>query len=161
MTKTFCVDTFKCVALGFFAGIFLLAAVALWCVGSWAAGGVFLALALVYAFFSARNGARVTIGPKGVSRKFLWFPPQAYTWDQLAEVGVFGTKLFHKKDSAKVGSLYLYFSDKAMTEDERFQMVLRWPPKQIYCVFAQPRLEQVQYFWDNKIASYNAGELKV
>ena len=155
VNKTFAVIT------ALFAAVFLLAAVSLFLVGSWIGGGVCVLLAAIYVGIASRYGAVVRIEASGISRRALFRPRESYTWDELAEVGVFGTRLFHKAASKKTGTLYLYFSTEAMTEEERFNMVLKWPPKQLYFLFTQRNLELVQYFWDQKIVGFNTGDLRL
>lgn len=160
MSRDIPVNRFYAVVTGFFAALFLLAALSLLLVGSWAGGGVCALLAAVYAAVSVRYGAVVHIDAGGVSRRRMFRPEERYAWAELKEVGIFGSRLFHKAGSDKVGTLYLYFSAEAMTEDERFSMVLKWPPQQIHFLFDRRHLELVQYFWGREVVSFNTGSLR-
>lgn len=161
MSGKICVDFVKCVLLSLFSGCFLLCAAALLCTGSPAAAAACLIFSSIYLLGAVLNGAAVQIGPEGISRRILWFTPKCYYWDQLEEIGVFGTKLFHRQNSDKVGTLYMYASTEAMTEEQRFRMVLRWPPKQIYFAFNASHLELIRCFWTKDIVGYNVGELRL
>lgn len=149
------------IIMAFFAAVFLLSGVCLMLVGSWIGGAVCILLALVYLCVSAMYGAVVHIDAKGVSRKILFCPKESYTWEELREVGVFGSRVLKQEASNKVGTLYLYVSTQAMTDEERFNMVLRWPIRQIHFVFSPRNLELVQYFWNQKIETFNTGDLRI
>lgn len=159
MSKNITVDPVKCVLLALFAGCFLISALALMTVGSRIAALLCLALAFVYLAGAAANAAVVHVDEQGISRRLLWFPPKSYRWDELHEVGVFGTKLFNRRDPSKVGTLYLYVSKEPLTDDQRFNMVLRWHFKQIYFAFQPSLLTLIRRFWGGKIVGYNVGDL--
>lgn len=161
MSRDIPVNRSYAVITAFFAAMFLLAAVSLLLVGSWISGGACVLLAALYVVISARYGAVIHVDARGVTRRMLFRPEEYCAWADLKEVGVFGSRLFHKADSEKVGTLYLYFSIEPMTEDERFSMVLKWPPKQIHFLFDPRHLELVQYFWTKEIVSFNTGGLRL
>ena len=159
MSRKIRVDSVKCAFLSLFSGCFLIFALALLCADRPAGAMICLIFSVVYLLGAALNGALVRIDSSGISRCILWLPPQYYRWEQLAEIGVFGTKLFNLRNRNNVGTLYMYFSTGAMTEEQRFRMVLHWPPKQIYFSFKSSHLELVRYFWEKDIVGYNVGEL--
>ena len=159
MQQTFRVDSLKAILLTVFGGCFLLSALALITVGSCFAGVVCLLVTLLYLGGAVKNAAVICIDKNGISKKVLWFTPRGYTWTQIREVGVFGTKLFNQKNPKKAGTLYLYCSSQVMTDNERFKMILNWPPKQIYFAFSPTALEVIRCFWGHKITEYNIGEL--
>lgn len=159
MVKTVRVDKIKCTLLALSSLLFLICALALFMSGSPVPAALCLLLAFIYAAAAAFNGATVRIDSDGVSRRILWFPAQACRWDEMKEVGVFGTKLFNRRNPSKTGTLYLYVSKQNMTDDQRFQMVLRWPPKQIYFAFHSADLELIRRFWPRDIVGYNVGDL--
>lgn len=161
MSGKFFVDKLKFVVLSAFALVFLLCAAALWLADSRAAAGGCVLLAAVYLYFAAQNAAQILVDGTGVSRSFLWFAPTHCSWDELREVGVFGNKVFNRSDPKKTGSLYIYFSPQKMTADERFNMILRWPPKLIYFSYSRQALDLVRYLWNRELVGYNIGELKL
>lgn len=159
MSKIVHVDRVKWAALSAFSALFLVCSLSLFLVGNLVASVFCLFLAFVYAAAAALNGARICINADGISRRILWFPSKFFRWSQLQEVGVFGTKLFNQRNPNKTGTLYLYFATQAMTDDQRFQMVLRWPPRQIYLAFHPDDLELIRLFWNGDIIGYNVGNL--
>ena len=81
-------------------------------------------------------------------------------WDDIKEVGIVGTKVFNGKKNEKCGSLYLYFCKKGMNAEERFDMCLKWPPKEcIYLHFENKKFDYIQSKWNKKIVTYNVGNL--
>lgn len=154
------VNKANALVMTFFAAVFLLAGVCLMLVGSWIGGAVCILLTLIYLCISAMYGAVVHIDANGISRKVLFRPKESYAWKELREVGVFGSRILKRETSNKVGTLYLYVSTQAMTEEERFNMVLRWPVRQIHFVYSPRSLELVQYYWNQKIETFNTGSLR-
>lgn len=161
MSANVTVNKSSAVIMAFFAAVFLLAGISLFLVGSWVGGSICVVLMLVYLGIAAMYGAVVHIGPEGVSRKMLLLPREHHSWEELQEVGVFGSKVLKQEGSSRVGTLYLYFSTKAMTDQERFDMVLKWPIRQIHFVFSQRSLGLVQYYWTKKIDTFNTGDLRI
>ena len=91
-------------------------------------------------------------------------PIKTYSWDQIKEVGVVGTKVFNGTGkNKKPGRRYIYFSPEELDEDSRFQMTLEWPPSReiLYCIYTKYHAEYVQLLWQKPIATYNAGDLFV
>lgn len=143
----------------FFAAAFLLAGLALMSVGSWVGGMVCILMVPVYLCLCAMYGAVVHIGQEGITRRIFLLPAKHCAWDELQEVGVFGSNILKCDKTGRPGTRYLYFSTKAMTSDERFDMVLKWPVRQIHFVYSPRALEIVQYYWDKPIINFHAGEL--
>lgn len=143
----------------FFAAAFLLAGLSLMTVGSWIGGMVCISMALVYLCLCAVYGAVVHIGQEGITRRIPLLPAKHYTWDELQEVGVFGSNILKSGKSGKPGTRYLYFSTNAMTSQERFDMVLKWPVRQIHFAYSPRALEIVQYYWGKPVINFHAGDL--
>ena len=124
--------------------------------------GIFGALTLIYAAVALEQGAVITVGPEGVERHVLGVLRKRLRWDQIGEIGVGGTRVLRDPDSKRVGTLYLYFSEKALTEEERFQLLLRWPHwNQCYLLFSHARVRAVQMLWDREIQTCNVGDLSL
>lgn len=161
MTRQVMVNRTMAVLQAFFSLMFLIAALALYAVKSWAGGTLFLAMAFLYLLLAAMYSAVVRIDAEGISRKVWFLPSESYSWKEVQEVGVFGSKALKQRNSKKVGTLYFYFSTQRMTEDERFAMILKWPTRKIHFLFDRRSLEIVQYYWDGEINTCNVGELKL
>lgn len=122
---------------------------------------VFLAVAALFLAVSLVFGATVTLDESGVRRSVLGRVTRSLTWEEIAEVGVAGTKVFNRGSPKKTGSLYIYFSPAAMTEEERFEMILTWPPRdKLFLLHNKKRMDAVQLLWNSKVQTYNAGDLQ-
>lgn len=154
MKKKYYADALKCGILAATALAFLIFAIALFCVASYYPAIACLLLCGLYGYAAALNGVQIEIHADGIRRRFLCFPARETSWREIREVGVCGSKLWRGP-----GTLYLYLSTERLTEEERFRMVLRWPPKQIWLRYKADRLNALLPFWTEKIVLYNAGDL--
>jgi len=159
MSMNVIVNKTHAIIMAFFAAVFLLAGLSLITVGSWIGGTVCVLMVLVYLYLCAMYGAVVHIGREGVTRRIPLLPAKHYTWDELQEVGVFGSNILKSGKSGKPGTRYLYFSTNAMTSQERFDMVLKWPVRQIHFAYSPRALEIVQYYWEKPVINFHAGDL--
>lgn len=117
---------------------------------------------LLFTAVAMLNGAIVTVDERGVTRQILFLRPRFLGWGDVREIGVCGTKLFLKFKEDWVGTRYIYISPRALDEKSRFDMVLRWPPReQIYLTWTQGRLSAIQRRWSGKIEKYNAGDIRL
>jgi len=160
MKKTYLVDPFKAavsIATVLFSLMIVISLIIIHRLGS---AAVFLLVGLLFVKPMLTYAASVCVDQEGI-RCFL--PRKAlktFTWDEIEEVGVAGTKLFTRKDSGNTGSLYIYVSKTAFTDEDRFDMMLHWPPKDlIYLTYSKQRLDEIQMRFSRKIQTYNAGEL--
>ena len=123
---------------------------------------VFLLLALQFPAISCRYRSRVRIGKDGIELKFLFFRRRYLPWEEVKEVLVAGTRVMNRGNTKKCGTLYLIFSPKEMNDDERFQTMLKWPPKdKIYLKFTKDRLMDAQWFYSAPVSRYNIGMLDI
>ena len=160
MKKTYLVDTFKAavsIATILFSLIIVISLIILHRFGSAAA---FFLVGLVFIKPMLTYGASVSVDQTGVRCFLPWKTLQAFTWDEIGEVGVAGTKLFTRKDAKNTGALYIYLSKTAFTDEERFDLMLNWPPKNlIFLTYSKQRLDEIQMRFSNKIQTYNAGDI--
>lgn len=126
-----------------------------------AAGIVFTVILLIFAYIVFLYGCVLKVSSDGVQKVFLFIPLKFLTWDEIAEIGVIGTKIFNggffKK---KPGRRYIYISEKEMDGDSRFKMALEWPPHGsiMYCIYNKENFDTFQFRWSNTIVKYNAGD---
>ena len=162
MKKDYLADPGKmavCAATG--AGMLVLA-YAMLSVDKFLPALVFVGIALLYFTAAAWTGARIVWDEKGVSQYILGKKVHSLAWDEVAEVGVAGLRVFNQGAPQKTGRLYLYFSKEVMTDDMRFQMILRWPPRdKIYLLYQADRLDSLRLYWTGKIETYNEGDLEL
>lgn len=122
----------------------------------------FFGIALLFLKVSFTTGAKITISPEGITRSVLGKATKTLTWDEITEVGVAGSRIFNKGSKEKCGTLYIYFSKTPMDDQERFQMMLKWPPKdKLYLQYDQYRMDFIQALYNQKVHTYNTGSLKV
>lgn len=153
MKRRFYADPFKCAMLTTTALAFVLFAAALFYTASLFSAIVCLLFACVYGYGAAVNGIRLEFTADGIQRHFLCLPPNLIPWKEIREVGICGARLWRGP-----GTLYLYLSPSQMTEEERFQMVLRWSPKELRLRYHPPCLDALSPFWEGKIELYNTGK---
>lgn len=162
MNKRFLSDPFK-FAVGLLCSIFLLVmGICMFLIQRWVSAVVFILLSLIYAAVAAFYGAVIHISSTGITKTMFGFKTKELIWSDVAEIGVAGTKIFNRRRPEKTGSLYIYISETVMTEQERFDMMLKWPPfNKIFFVYNNKRLNAVQLHWSSKIQTYNAGDLRL
>lgn len=147
--------TISAVVCGF---CLIMAGILLWLARPGSAA-VFGVIALIYGIMTASYGSMVTVGPRGIHRRLFGITTWEKTWEEIGEVGICGTRVFKDPKSKNVGTLYLYFSPEAMDEKQRFDMILKWPPKEkCFLLYNFERMRTVQMLWDSKIETYNAGD---
>lgn len=125
----------------------------------WAGLVVFGLIALIYLAVGLWDLSIVAWDGEGVSRRLFGITLKRLPWPAVGEVGVMGTRVFNRKKPQKTGRMYIYFSEKPMTEKERFEMMLSWPPvKRIYLLYQADRLESLRRRWSGVIITYNTGD---
>lgn len=106
-------------------------------------------------------GATVTVDEEGIRSSFLGKTRLSMRWDEIGEIGVAGSRLFNNKNGEKPGFLYIYVSPSSMTDEERFQMMLKFPPKdKIFFSYSKESIFAVQMRWSSKIQTYNSGNVR-
>lgn len=119
----------------------------------------FLVIAAIFAFLFFQNAATITVTDASVSRSFLGLGKKAVPWSDIQELGLIGENVFSRK-KAKAGHKYIYFSPKKLTEKERFDMIVKWPPKKmLYVEYQEKTLEYTMTIWGKELKSYNAEDL--
>lgn len=118
----------------------------------------FIGICLLFSLTAFYNGSRITVCVDGIYCSWAGIKKRFIPWDSMKEIGVFGSRLFPAGKN-RTGTLYIYFSAQAMTEEERFQMVLHGPPKdKIVLQYTKERMEAVQLLWSSEIQTCNAGD---
>lgn len=118
----------------------------------------FIAIALVYAYTAVKNGSFIEVSDEGVRCRVFRKVLAKYTWDEIREIGVVGSRAF--SNGKHTGTLNIYISKTKLSEHDRFDLVLAWPPKdKLYLTYNKARMEAIQLRYSNKIQTYNAGDL--
>ena len=160
MEQRFIVNKFKCIASAVSSVTFVLLAGAVLFIHRPGSALIFLVLGLIFGFIAVQSGSVLQLNEEGVTRLLLGHTTAKIRWDEIKEIGVAGTKVFNRSHPEKAGSIYIYFSPVQMDEDERFQMMLRWPPSNcLYMTYNQDRFHAVQGHWNSHIEIYNVGDL--
>lgn len=156
------VDPFKfAVSLGTCAVSLVMALCMLLALSRPGSAAVFLAIALLFLLVASTYGARIRVCDEGVERVSLFGRvTRRLDWQAVREVGVAGTSVFRKDDRKHPGTLYIYFSERKLTEPERFDLMLRFPPKDmLYCTYNRQRIEAIQLRFSGKIETFHAGDV--
>lgn len=123
---------------------------------------IFLVIALLYLGVGIWNASKIYWDVEGVSRKVFGIRVKLIPWSEIQEVGIMGTKVFNRKNPMKTGRMYIYFSEKTLSDKERFSLMLRWPPlNKIYLLYQADRVEALRYCYTGKIETYNVGGLEL
>lgn len=123
---------------------------------------VFALISLPFFLIAFRYGSVVKVGKDGVSLSFLGIKRRFISWKNMAEVDVIGSKVLNRNNTKKCGTLYLIFSPEKLDDEKRFDMMLKWPPKdKIYLKFTKDRLMDLQWFYSNPVEKYNIGMLDI
>ena len=128
-----------------------------------ARGLLFLVPALPFLYVAYLYGAAVEVLPGEIRVIRFGKVARSLPWPEVAEMGVAGTRVFNRNHPSKTGALYIYFSPVRLGEEERFQMALKWPPKeQIYLLYTKERMDSIRPLWFGKVEKFNTGpDLKV
>lgn len=121
---------------------------------------IFFIIALLFILLSITYGTRISITEAGISSSIFGKVKKSISWDKIEEVNVAGTHLFNLGNKNNPGTIYIIFSEEKLSDDQLFAVLLRWPPKKrIYLKYTKERLDMIQFYWSNKIRSYNIGKL--
>ena len=155
---------------------------------AWLPAAVFIAIAVVFSFVLVRCGSTVHIDAERITLAFLGLTRRTLPWSEVREVGLIGENVFnqrggrasHKTASeeamessapgqgftdqvpkrVKTGDKYVYFSPVSMNADERFTMIVKWPPRrQIYAIYSEKLLAYVMAVWGRELETYNVEDL--
>ena len=122
-------------------------------------GLLFLLPALPFIYVAWLYGSVVEIREDEIRVLRAGRNARSLSWAETAEMGVLGTKVFNRSNPEKTGTMYIYFSPVALDEDSRFQLALKWPPKeQIYLLYTKERMDYIRPLWEGKVQKYNTGK---
>ena len=127
---------------------------------AWLPAAVFLAVAALFGFVLVRYGSVLHIDDEKLELKFLGQSRKAMPWSQVREVGLIGENVFNHEKKKKTGDKYLYFSPVKLDADERFQMIVKWPPKdKLYAEYSEKLLAYALAIWGKEFETYNVEDL--
>lgn len=160
MEHRFCVHPFK-LALSLGCSLFFaLMGGFMFPMGRWGSATIFLILAFIFGGVALLAGSMVHVSEKGLRRTTLGIKTKELSWAQVAEVGITGTKVFNQRHPEKTGSMFIYFSETHLTDEDRFNLMLKWPPMdKLYLLYTPQRFHAIQMLWDAKVETYNVGDL--
>lgn len=158
MTHSYCIAPFKLAVSGLTSIVSFLMAGVQFYAKDWAGAVLFLIIALLFLAVAVINGSVITVDPSGIRKRFLSFSLGSLSWEEVAEVGVIGTRVFFRRPN-RTGTRYIYFSPEPLDENKRFRLALEWPPRKgFYLQYTEKRLEAVHLLWTKEIETYNAGD---
>ena len=160
-SQTFRVNTLKFVAaLGTSLVCLTLGLCMLFALARPLSAAVFIGIGALFLPICATYGASLRIDDEGVTRLNLFGRKTRFLpWREIAEIGVAGSRVLGRGDKKKnPGTLYIYFSENEMTEQQRFETMLHFPTKGLlFTTYSQAKIEAVQLRWSSRIATYNSG----
>jgi hypothetical protein len=160
MKYHYIVNPFKGIIAIIFAFIFFISGGAMFSIYQPLPAVLFITIGIVYTISAVMNGTVVHVDKKGINKSVFGIVTMMFQWEEINELGVCGTNVFHKHHPKKTGTLYIYISKNKLDEQERFDMILKWPPKdKIYFVYTKKHLEAIQLLSKCKIKTYNTGNL--
>lgn len=156
------VDKIKFTIASITAIVFLLLSILFFLMRLWILAVIALAGMVLYVFITAKNGSRVHVTNESLEVRLLWNTLQSVSWNEIREVGVCGTKVLKPAGSKWSGAKYIYFSKEKMDDDDRFDMCLKWPSKDmIYFRFNYKRIKKIVRIWGPDIVLYNTGPIDI
>ena len=70
----------------------------------------------------------------------------------MGEVFIANVRIMKNANKDKIRQVYLCFSPKVMTQAEKINMCLYWPPRDVlYVRFSPDSLKQTQVYWEEDI----------
>lgn len=121
---------------------------------------VFLAFGALFGWLLFRYASVLSLDGEGAKLSFLGWTRRKLAWDQIREVGLIGENVFNHGRKKKTGDKYIYLSPVKLSADERFRMIVRWPPReQLYVAYTDKLLAQVMTFWQGEFETYNVEDL--
>lgn len=160
MEHHFLINPFKCIISTGTCLCFFLLSGCMVLIQRWGSTVIFLLFGLLFGLVAIINGSVIHLDSTGIFKTVLGIRTKILRWDDIGEVGVTGTKPFNKNHPEKTGGLYIYFSETPMTEQERFEMILKWPPtKKLYLTYNTRRAEAILLLYNRKLQTYNTGNL--
>jgi len=156
-SKTFLTDPLKAAVSGVTVAFCLAVVITAVTMEEYIGAGVFAMVTMLFGYVFFKSCRLMRVGKEGIEVSFFGLGRRELQWREIAEVGCAGMKILKDSKSKKTGALYIYFSEKPLTDDERFDMVLRWPRPEIpYMRYTRKNLDFLQYKWKNEIVFYNA-----
>lgn len=120
---------------------------------------VFLIAALIFGYLFIKNAAAVVITQEYISHSFLGLERKRWDWAEIKEMGIIGENVFNRKKE-RTGHKYIYFSTQTMSQKERFDMIVKWPPKNMaYIEYSEKALEYAMSVWGKELKAYNVEDL--
>jgi hypothetical protein len=120
---------------------------------------LFFLIAVIFFIESFFSGAIVSVSNEGIKQTVFGKCIKEFRWAEIREIGVIGSNPFNKKEKGDPGTLYIYISKQTMNPQDRFGMILKWPNDKIYLQYTKQRIYSIQMQWNNKIDTYNTGNL--
>ena len=162
ITNDFCIHPGRLFACVFTVSAGLILGITFLTLKNWLGAAVMLIIGALFVWQGFVYGPWISITCEGVRKHIFGWTLKQVRWDEIQEVGVVGTKVFNRLAPDKTGPMYIYFSPKKLTEQERFQLALDFPPRDmLFLLHNQQREDLVQNLWDTKLIGYNTGKLNL
>lgn len=145
-----------------YVGFLLAIGISLFTIERPLSGVIFSLLSLPFLVMTFRYGSVVRFDDEKLELYFLFWKRREMKWSDVKEVTVAGSKVLNRNNPKKCGTIYMVFSSEEMDDEERFQMMFAWPPKdKIYIKFTKELLYSIQWHYSKPVARYNIGMLDI
>ena len=126
----------------------------------WLPALVFVVIAALFFIVFMNSAGVVHIDDQQIRLTFFGMERRRLAWTDVKEVGLIGENVFNRGKKYRSGDKYLYFSPIKLTADERFDMIVSWPPKdKIYAGYSAKLLAYAMSIWNRELETYNVEDL--
>lgn len=120
---------------------------------------IFLCIGIIFGYLFIQNASVISISEEKISCSFLSFKRKTLYWSEVKELGLIGENVF-SRNPRNTGHKYIYFSPFSMSKDERFRVIVKWPPKNmLYVEYNEKVLEYTMTIWNKELKTYNVENL--
>ncbi len=138
----------------------LILAINMAAIGRPGSGAIFFLLSVPFYWYLFLYGSTLSIDDSGVHLRFLWIERQSLRWEEVAQIGIAGKKVFNKHNPKKTGGIFIYFSRTELDDEQCFQMMLKWPQASVmFLKFNHDRFRRIQAFHTGAVQRYNVGKM--
>lgn len=155
----FLVDPLKCFAGAATFVVLAVVAVVLVVMGEYLSAAIFFAVGVLFIPETLPYAGIVSIDATGVHCARLGRAPLSLAWSDVAEVGAAGSRVFRHGKESSPGRIYFYFSPVEMTDDDRFNMMFRFPPKdKVVLRSSDAARRALRQYWSGPVQEYQTGK---
>lgn len=144
------ISTLSCAGLLVLAGTFIF-------MKSYIAAAIVFLITIIYFLLFKDYFGSVRIDENGVARLILGIPVVKYGWNEIKEIGILDTHFVKRlRREHPISRLAFYFSPDKMDSDQRLNMCLKWPPRELITLrYTEKAIFWVRKFYDGEMILFN------